>query len=394
MPRSCFAMNGIRRVWSLIAVVAVLVTVTASAASAYPVDPNWSPPTTVYISETGHSIDGLFLDLWRSGGGALSYGNPITAEITEADGQIVQYYQYARFEYWPEGDEDGNYVTFGEIGRELGPPLLVRRFTSRETTAPGKELTVARAWQPLSDDAAAITAAEQPSYRFVPETRHGVWAGFRAFWEATGEAAYLGNPLSEEYIADGVSYQTFERGQLRWREGEDIVMTPVGEMLADRYDLSKMPQPQGTLPTYDEALFVPPVAIPAFDAAPPAPGGGRAVVVSLSQQALWAYEDGVVVRSTYVSTGKEKFRTPTGFFTVNSKTPEQDMAGVIGGESYNVPKVPDVMYFTNRGHALHGTYWHENFGVPMSHGCINLPMDVAEWMYGWAPLGMAVLIVE
>src|SRR5215213_1182228 len=95
MPRSCFAMNGIRRVWSLIAVVAVLVTVAAPAASAYPVDPNWSPPTTVYISETGHSIDGLFLDLWRSGGGALSYGNPITAEITEPEGQIVQYYQYA-----------------------------------------------------------------------------------------------------------------------------------------------------------------------------------------------------------------------------------------------------------------------------------------------------------
>jgi lipoprotein-anchoring transpeptidase ErfK/SrfK len=171
-------------------------------------------------------------------------------------------------------------------------------------------------------------------------------------------------------------------------------MTPVGKMLADRYDISTNPQPQGNIPMYDEALFVPPVAIPAWDAAPPAPGGGRAVVVSLSQQALWAYEDGAVVRSTYVSTGKEKFRTPAGFFTVNSKVPEQDMAGVLGGESYNVPKVPDVMYFTDRGHALHGTYWHENFGVPMSHGCINLPMDVADWMYAWAPLGMAVLIVE
>ena len=50
----------------------------------------------------------------------------------EPEGKIVQYYQYARFEYWPEGDEDGNYVTLGEIGRELGPPLLVRRFASRE----------------------------------------------------------------------------------------------------------------------------------------------------------------------------------------------------------------------------------------------------------------------
>ena len=134
--------------------------------------------------------------------------------------------------------------------------------------------------------------------------------------------------------------------------------------------------------------------MPDWGAAPPAPSGGRSVVVSLSQQALWAYEDGVVVRSTYVSTGTEKFRTPPGYFTVNTKIPEQDMEGVIGGEYYNVPKVPDVLYFTDRGHAIHGTYWHENFGVPMSHGCINLPMDVAQWMYDWAPLGMAVLIVE
>ena len=394
MSRPRMPMNGICRLWRLAGIAAVLMTAAAPAVGAYPVDPNWSPPSTVYIPETGHSIDGLFLDLWRSGGGALSYGNPITPEITEAEGQIVQYYQYARFEYWPEGDENGNYVTLGEVGRELGPPLLVRRFATRATTAPRDELTVARAWQPLSDDAAAHLTVEQPSYRFIPETRHGVWGGFRAFWEATGEAAYLGNPLSEEYVADGVSYQTFERGQLRWREGEDITMTPVGEHLADRYDVSMAPRPQGSVPIYDEALFVPPVAIPALDAAPPAPGGGRAVVVSLSQQALWAYEDGAVVRSTYVSTGKEKFRTPAGFYTVNTKVPEQDMAGVIGGESYNVPKVPDVLYFTNRGHAIHGTYWHENFGVPMSHGCINLPMDVADWIYEWAPLGMAVLIVE
>ena len=56
------------------------------------------------------------------------------------------------------------------------------------------------------------------------------------------------------------------------------------------------------------------------------------------------------------------------------------MEGVIGGEYYNVPDVPCVMYFTNGGHALHGTYWHSNFGTPMSHGCVNLPMDVAAWM--------------
>ena len=288
MPRPRLLANGTSprvRLIHLTGIVALLLAITAPVASAYPVDPNWSPPTTVYIPETGHTIDGLFLDLWWTGGGALSFGNPITPEITEDEGQIVQYYQYARFEYWPQGDADGNYVTLGKIGSELGPPLLVRRFASRGTAKALGDMAVARAWQPLSASDATRIGTTELSYRYVAETKHGVWGGFRAFWEATGEAAYLGNPLSEEYVANGVSYQIFERGKLRWREGEDIAMTPAGETLAARYDLSMAPLPQGDVPLYDEALFVPPKAIPALDGAPPAPGGDRAVVISLSQQA-------------------------------------------------------------------------------------------------------------
>ena len=69
------------------------------------------------------------------------------------------------------------------------------------------------------------------------------------------------------------------------------------------------------------------------------------------------------------------------------------MTGTIDGKPYEVDDVPYVMYFTNEGHALHGTYWHNNFGTPMSHGCVNLPMDVAEWMFRWAPEGTAVTII-
>jgi lipoprotein-anchoring transpeptidase ErfK/SrfK len=69
------------------------------------------------------------------------------------------------------------------------------------------------------------------------------------------------------------------------------------------------------------------------------------------------------------------------------------MEGLIGGEYYNVTDVPDVMYFTGVGHAIHGTYWHNNFGSVMSHGCINLPLDVAAWLYDWTPMGTPVRIV-
>jgi lipoprotein-anchoring transpeptidase ErfK/SrfK len=120
----------------------------------------------------------------------------------------------------------------------------------------------------------------------------------------------------------------------------------------------------------------------------------KTIVVSLSHQIFWAYKGDQVVMSSYVSTGRAGFDTPVGSFAVLSKLPSQTMEGVIGGEYYNVPDVPWVLYFTNRGHALHGTYWHNNFGTPMSHGCVNLPLDVAAWLYDWAPVGTPVLVVQ
>ena len=119
----------------------------------------------------------------------------------------------------------------------------------------------------------------------------------------------------------------------------------------------------------------------------------KVIVVSISRQMLWAYKGNQVVLSSYVSTGRAGFDTPVGSFAVLSKLPSQTMEGVIGGEYYNVPDVPWVLYFTNSGHALHGTYWHNNFGTPMSHGCVNLPLDVAAWLFDWAPVGTPVQVV-
>ena len=394
---------GRRHASAVVAAVALLCALAAPAA-ALPVDPAWAPPPTVFIPETGQTIDRLFLDLWRSGGGAFAFGLPITPEITEPDGHVVQYYEYARFEYWPRGDAAGNVVALGRIGAELRPPTIPRRPVTggrgflRNTGAAADVAIEQRAWTPYASEQDVDLDGDperRATYRFVPESGHGVWGGFRAFWEATGEAAYLGNPLSEEYAAGGTSFQVFERGKLRWRPGEEVRMVPVGEMLVERYGLPTKREQRGKTPVYDEALFVPPVATPESKGAPPPPTGtGRSVVVSLGRQALWAYEGRRVVMSTFVSTGTEQFKTPPGLFSVNTKLEAQTMEGVIGGEYYNVPGVPYVMYFTDQGHALHGTYWHENFGAPMSHGCVNLPMDVAEWMYGWAPMGLPVLVVE
>ena len=136
-------------------------------------------------------------------------------------------------------------------------------------------------------------------------------------------------------------------------------------------------------------LAVAVLAVPAVGSAT----AQKSIVISISQQMLWAYKGDRVVQSSYVSTGRGGFDTPIGSFAVLTKLPSQTMEGVIGGEYYNVPDVPSVLYFTNSGHALHGTYWHNNFGTPMSHGCVNLPLDVAAWLYDWAPIGTRVLII-
>lgn len=348
---------------------------------------NWSPPRTVYIPETGHTIDGVFLDFWRANNGISNYGYPITPELTE-NGRIVQYFQFARFEYWPD-DPNGNVVHLGKIGEELRPifvqrtgPVLPRR--SPQTDVASESARIARAWLPLDEEYA--NKPNTDTWRYIPETRHSVQHGFKAWWEATGEETYLGYPLTEEYVLRGVTYQVFERGQLAWKEGSDPWLVPLGEVLAKRYRLDTSPQPQGDIPVYDEDLFVPPPT-PTVSAS-----GEKWIEVNLTTQYMTVWQGNTVVAETYVSTGRPGFDTPPGTFYINYKLPSETMEGVLGGEYYNVPDVPWVMYFTNVGHAIHGAYWYNNFGQVMSHGCVNLPVDFAAWLYEWTPIGTRVEI--
>lgn len=350
-------------------------------------DSDWSAPRTVFIPDTGHTIDGVFLDQWRAGGGVNAYGNPITDELTE-NGQTVQYYEYARFEYAPD-DPDGNVVHLGAIGRELKPVTVFRTIPAiGANSARGDTATAlaaeTRAWVPLNDGAAAQPDTDTRAY--VAETRHTVQNGFKDFWESTGGADYLGNPITEEFETSGVRYQVFERGKLEWSSADGVSMIPVGTILTRQYHLDTTGVSASDYPTYSEDLFVAPE--PVNNGVP----GELWIEVNLSSQYMIVWNGTIDLGETYVSTGRDGFDTPTGTFYINSKLDSQTMEGVLGGEYYNVPDVPWVMYFTDRGHAIHGTYWHNNFGVQMSHGCVNLPMDFAAWLYGIAGVGTRVEI--
>ena len=126
-------------------------------------------------------------------------------------------------------------------------------------------------------------------------------------------------------------------------------------------------------------------AAPASSPAEAGPGAGHWIDVNLSQQMVYAYDGDTVVNSFLVSTGTWLHPTVTGQYHVYIKLRYTDMSG----PDYYLPNVPYTMYFF-KGYGLHGTYWHHNFGTPMSHGCVNLSIPDSAWLYSFASVGTLV----
>lgn len=353
----------------------------------------WSAPRTVFIPDTGHTADGLFLDVWRGERSLL--GDPVTEEIQPRSGfssignvDVVQYYEHLALIYLP-GEIPERQVQALDLGRqalaqaqEAGASIALRRALERTVCSPGTSGTC------LS----------------VVSSGHTLRDPFLTYWQEGNAADWLGLPLTEAFSApDSTRVQYFENGILR-KTASGAEPLPIGKIAAERarLDTSPITQP-ADVPLYDEALFTPPPeaeATPGYgvwDFGPgPQQGAWKEVVVSISQQAMWAYEADQMIMSSLVSTGTAEVpetTTPIGSHAVIAKFDVQTMEGTISGEHYRVEDVPYVMYIDDFGNALHGTYWHSNFGAPMSHGCINLPMDVAAWMYAWADLGTAVSVI-
>ncbi|MBI2074818.1 MAG: L,D-transpeptidase [Candidatus Levybacteria bacterium] len=120
--------------------------------------------------------------------------------------------------------------------------------------------------------------------------------------------------------------------------------------------------------------------------------GGKRIAIDLSKQTLYAFEGNNIVFQTAVSSGLPSTPTVRGTFSIQTKIPSQLMQGGSAYYGYYyLPNVPYVMYFY-QSYAIHGTYWHNNFGYPMSHGCVNLSIPSAQWLYNWTSAGTPVQI--
>lgn len=380
------------------------------------------PPATahgqtnaLFFPATGHHLtdERGFLGFWQAHDGARTLGYPVSELFFTDAGAPLQYFERGRLEETVDANGTA-IVQTGAVGSEYAEAM----------------------WRTF----AAAPAGRSASQLVNGHTLNG---GFARFWEANGGAAFFGQPISEpqwEMTEQGQRrVQYFERARLERDPNaintpNEIVVSPLGRILAELRQVDTAPRANWGATVYGPAARQAPnvasldtpaptpvpaapastaQAQPAKPAAPVKPAtapakpakpaaaqsgpirtSGKLIVVNLSKQWLYAYQDGEQVFDAPVSTGRDGMNTPTGTFSVYSKLKKQTMDGVTDGEYWVVPDVPNVMYIYG-GVALHGTYWHNRFGTGarLSHGCINLPLKSAAWLYDWSPIGTTVKVV-
>ncbi|HLO14517.1 MAG TPA: L,D-transpeptidase family protein [Anaerolineales bacterium] len=148
-------------------------------------------------------------------------------------------------------------------------------------------------------------------------------------------------------------------------------------------------------PYHVPAIHVRPIPLEEWSAVTPdVPLEDKRIEVSLSKQILIAYELDSEVLKTKISSGIANSgtntglstQTPTGEFRIISKYPSKHMGNgnlFASPEDYELPGVPWTCFFHEAGYAFHGTYWHDNFGTPMSRGCVNMRIEEAKWLFRW-----------
>lgn len=122
---------------------------------------------------------------------------------------------------------------------------------------------------------------------------------------------------------------------------------------------------------------------------------GQYIYIDLDRQTLFAYQDGVLQRSFLISGGTSYYPSPTGEYSIFEKILWKDYTWYFGNGDYRNYDLSDVQYnlkFKDM-YYIHSAYWHNNFGLAMSHGCINTSLEDAQWIYNWAEIGAVVEVI-
>jgi hypothetical protein len=377
-------------------------------------------PRKAYFPETGHHLSGEMLDTWLEDGDFTIYGFPLTDPVVE-DNRIVQYFERARLELWPENaEEHPDWVVQGTLLGTWKAQQARSRSPFRPVTLPD--------YQPNDE------------YYFFEETSHTLANGFKKYWDENGGVAVFGYPISEEFEENGFIVQYFERARFEWHsenagtafevllghlgreyaEAHGVDMEPFGRAGdAVEFDFGLFDRSWGSALTnggsgrwafveadvlnvrsspgteseildvvynrrplqltklvrgeeikgvsgwyevetggYVPAVYVDPLIVPA----PPITYAGTWVDVNLSEFYAVAYSWDTPVYVAIVTAGRGD-RTPKGVFEVQSRVENETMDSATVGfppghpEHYYLENVKFTQYFLAGGYALHGNYW-------------------------------------
>jgi len=251
-----------------------------------------------------------------------------------------------------------------------------------------------------------VVSLSQPITGFSHSSRNDIWFGMendsyiqsrsiqlvqdtlnepREDISSAGQLAEITVPLSEAWPGDKQntrSHQFFFYGSTHWVYGlgEDLDRNLYYLVKEDRWGESYYVNATHLRIIDDEELL---------PLSPEIEPEKKSILVDTKNQILFAYENNTPVMISAMSSGKFSetlnLTTPAGNYFINYKRPSRHMVhsdkiGINDNELYGVPW---VSYFTDSGIAFHGTYWHNDYSQPRSHGCVNLPIHAAKWIYLW-----------
>jgi hypothetical protein len=245
-----------------------------------------------------------------------------------------------------------------------------------EVTVGDEEPTHNRVWYRLGEEGYAHSGGIQP-VRTIPQTPI-------AEIPTGGQLAEVSVPFTD------ARWEPYSHVEFAWRLYYQTTHWVTGLIYDDNGDpWYRLIDDKWSLSLYAPARHL--RLIPAEELAPISPdivADEKRIEVRTEDQVVIAFERERPVFMARAATGAEysngKYYTPSGEYVTNHKMPSRHMAaGNLAYNGYDLPGIPWVCYITEGGIAFHGTYWHNDYGHPRSHGCINLPSQAAKWIYRW-----------